>query len=175
MADSPLTSLMKKFGQEVVEKAMLNLGVYRTVKGKKRRAVASDTLRKSLSFYYDGRSSKIQFFAKGKAANYAPVVEYGRRKGAKMPPIDAIVKWMKIKPIRIRDKNGKIVKQTPSLIRSKAFTIARGIARNGIPPLFYWREAVNDTIIEFQSEFEEVLMKEINLVIEDNLQKKIKI
>lgn len=186
MADSPLTSVMKKFGQEVVEKAMLNLGVYRTVRGKKRRAVASDTLRKSLSFYYDGRSSKIQFFAKGKAANYADFVEqgvngltknqsspYSFRK--KVVAINPIIEWMKIKPIRIRDKNGKIVKQTPSLIRSKAYAIAKGIAQNGIPPLFYWREAVNDTIIEFKSEFEEALTREINLVIEDNLQKKIKI
>lgn len=175
MVESPLTSLMKKFGQEVVEKAMLNLGVYRTIKGKKRRAVASDTLRNSLSFYYDGRSSKIQFFAKGQASKYADVVEYGRRKGAKMPPIDAIVQWMKIKPIRVRDNNGKILKQTPSLIRSKAFTIARGISKNGIPPLFYWRDAVTDTIVEFQPEFEEALTREITLVIEDNLQKKIKI
>lgn len=107
MADSPLTAIMKRFGQEVVEKAMLNLGVYRTVRGKKRRAVASDTLRNSLSFYYDGRSSKIQFFAKGKASVYAPVVEYGRRKGAKMPPIDAIVEWMRIKPIRVRDDKAR--------------------------------------------------------------------
>jgi len=175
MAESPLTSLMKKFGQEVVEKAMLNLGVYRTVRGKKRRAVASDTLRKSLSFYYDGRSSKIQFFAKGKAANYAPVVEYGRRKGAKMPPIDAIVEWMRIKPIRVRDDKGKIVKQTPSVVRSAAYNIAKGISFRGIPPLFYWRDAVNDTMVEFQPEFEEALTREINLVIEDNLQKKIKI
>jgi len=175
MADSPLTSLMKKFGQEVVEKAMLNLGVYRTVKGKKRRAVASDTLRKSLSFYYDGRTSKIQFFARGQAAKYAPVVEYGRRKGAKMPPIDAIVQWMRIKPIRVRDEQGKIIKQTPSVVRSAAYNIAKGISFRGIPPLFYWRDAVNDTMVEFQPEFEAALNREINLVIEDNLQKKIKI
>jgi hypothetical protein len=53
MATNPINELMKEFGQEVVERAMLNLGVYRTVNGKKRRAVASDNLRKSLTYRYD--------------------------------------------------------------------------------------------------------------------------
>ena len=175
MANSPLKDIMNRFGAAVVERAMLNLGVYRTVKGKKRRAVASDTLRKSLSFYYNGKSSKIEFFAKGKAAKYASVVETGRRKGAKMPPIDAIVEWMRIKPIRVRDDKGKIIKQTPSVVRSAAYNIAKGISFRGIPPLFYWRDAVNDVIIDFQPEFEMALEREINLIIEDNLQKKIKV
>jgi len=41
--------------------------------------------------------------------------------------------------------------------------------------LFYWRDAVTDTIVDFQPEFEDALNREITLVIEDNLQKKIKI
>jgi hypothetical protein len=175
MANTPLNDIMNRFGAAVVERAMLNLGVYRTVKGKKRRAVASDTLRTSLAYYYNGKSSKIEFFAKGKAANYASVVEFGRRKGAKMPPIEAIVQWMKIKPIRVRDDKGKIVKQTPSVVRTAAYNIAKGISFRGIPPLFYWRDAVNDVIVEFQPEFESALEKEINLIIEDTLQKKIKV
>lgn len=175
MANSPLNEIMQRFGAAVVERAMLNLGVYRTVNGKKRRAVASDTLRNSLAFYYNGNSSKIEFFAKGKAANYANVVEFGRRKGAKMPPIDAIVEWMRIKPIRVRDDKGKIIKQTPSVVRGAAYNIALGISRKGIPPLFYWRDAVNDMIVEFEPEFVAALNKEINLVIEDSLQKKIKV
>lgn len=186
MANSPLYDLMQKFGAEVVERAMLNLGVYRTVRGKKRRAVASDTLRKSLSYYYDSRNSTLEFFAKGKAANYADFVEQGvngLNKNQSSPysfrknvvAINPIIEWMRIKPIRIRDKNGKIVKQTPSLIRSKAYAIAKGIAQNGIPPLFYWRDAVEDKIVDFEDEFMEVLSKEINIVIEDNLPKKIKL
>lgn len=175
MANSPLYDLMQKFGAEVVERAMLNLGVYRTVRGKKRRAVASDTLRKSLSYYYDSRNSTLEFFAKGKAAKYADVVELGRRKGAKMPPVDAIVEWMRIKPVRVRNEQGRIIKQTKSVVRNAAFNIARSISTNGIPPLFYWRDAVEDKIVDFEGEFMEVLSKEINIVIEDNLPKKIKL
>ena len=201
MAESPLTSIMKRFGQEVVERAMLNLGVYRTVRGKKRRAVATDTLRNSLSFYYDGRSSKIQFFARGKASNYADFVEqgvnglsrnqgspYSFRRGAGSKPAKgemgvmqkAIYDWMKIKGIRPRNANGSFMTfKTPEAkeraYRGLAGHLTRKIRINGIAPLFYWRDAVTDTIVDFQPEFEDALNREITLVIEDNLQKKIKI
>jgi hypothetical protein len=201
MAESPLTSIMKRFGQEVVERAMLNLGVYRTVRGKKRRAVATDTLRNSLSFYYDGRSSKIQFFARGKASVYADFVEqgvnglarnqgspYSFRRGAGAKPAKgemgvmqkAIYDWMKIKGIRPRNSNGSFMTfKTPEAkeraYRGLAGHLTRKIRINGISPLFYWRDAVTDTIVDFQPEFEDALNREITLVIEDNLQKKIKI
>ena len=192
---------MKRFGQEVVERAMLNLGVYRTVRGKKRRAVATDTLRNSLSFYYDGRSSKIQFFARGKASVYADFVEqgvnglarnqgspYSFRRGAGAKPAKgemgvmqkAIYDWMKIKGIRPRNSNGSFMTfKTPEAkeraYRGLAGHLTRKIRINGISPLFYWRDAVTDTIVDFQPEFEDALNREITLVIEDNLQKKIKI
>ena len=192
---------MQRFGAAVVERAMLNLGVYRTVNGKKRRAVASDTLRNSLAFYYDGRSSKIQFFAKGKAANYADFVEqgvnglarnqgspYSFRKGAGAKPAKgemgimqkAIYDWMKIKGIRPRNSNGSFMTFKTSEAKERAYRglageLTRRIRINGIPPLFYWRDAVNDMIVEFEPEFVAALNKEINLVIEDSLQKKIKV
>jgi hypothetical protein len=201
MANSPLNEIMQRFGAAVVERAMLNLGVYRTVRGKKRRAVATDTLRNSLAFYYDGRSSKIQFFAKGKAANYADFVEQGvngtrgnvgspysfRSGGGGGQKVDgmgvmqkAIYDWMSIKGIKPRNKNGsfasfKTVQAKENAKKGMAFNIMRSIRRRGIPPLFYWRDAVNDMIVEFEPEFVAALNKEINLVIEDNLQKKIKV
>jgi len=79
MATNPINELMKEFGQEVVERAMLNLGVYRTVNGKKRRAVATDNLRKSLAYRYDNKYKRIDFFAKGSASEYAYYVEEGRK------------------------------------------------------------------------------------------------
>ena len=175
MANSPLNDLINQFGADVVEKAMQNLGAYRTVKGKKRRAVASDTLRKSLAFYYNSRKGKLEFFAKGKASTYADVVEQGRRANSKRPPIEAIIQWMKIKPIRVRSLDGKIVKQTPERIEAAAFNIARAIGRRGIPPLYYWRDAVNEIVDEYEPKFAEALGKEIKIVIEDNLQKRIKV
>jgi len=172
---SPIYELINQFGADVVEKAMQNLGAYRTVKGKKRRAVASDTLRKSLGFYYNARTKKIEFFAKGKASVYADVVEQGRRARSKMPPVPAIVQWMKIKPIRLRDQSGKMIKETPEKIQSAAYEIAKAIGRRGIPPLYYWRDAVDELMDVYEPKFLQALNVEINIIIEDNLPKKIKI
>lgn len=57
---------------------------------------------------------------------YWKYVEYGRRAG-KMPPIDAILNWIKIKPIVPNPINGKV----PDT-RQLAFLIARKIGREGI-------------------------------------------
>ncbi len=179
MANNPLNQLMQEFGQEVVEKAMLNLGVYRTVNGKKRRAVASDTLRKSLTYRYDNKYKRIDFFAKGSASEYAYYVEEGRKAG-KRPPIDKILEWMKIKRIQPRNENGSFKKfATPkakeNAMEGIAFNISRAIGARGIKPLFYFRDAVNETVVDFNDRFLAALKGEITIAIEENLQGKIKV
>ena len=57
---------------------------------------------------------------------YWRYVEYGRRAG-KMPPIDAIAKWITVKPILPNPINGRV----PDT-RQLAFLIARKIGRDGI-------------------------------------------
>lgn len=57
---------------------------------------------------------------------YWKYVEYGRRAG-KMPPIDAIARWITIKPIVPNPTNGRV----PDT-RQLAFLIARKIGREGI-------------------------------------------
>lgn len=61
--------------------------------------------------------------------HYWKYVENGRRAGAKFPPVDAIKKWIEIKPIVPRPINGKI----PST-NQLAYLIGRKIARDGIKP-----------------------------------------
>ena len=200
MANNPLTILMNEFGQEVVEKAMLNLGVYRTVNGKKRRAVASDTLRKSLAFRYDNKYKRIDFFAKGKASDYADFVEQGVNgtqrsvnspysfragsgkggKGGMGTMQTAIYNWMKVKGIRPREANGAFKKfKTPkakeTAMEGMAFNIMRAIRRRGIPPLFYYRDAVNETLVDFNDKFMAALKSEITIAIEENLAGTIKV
>ena len=201
MASNPLTQLMNDFGQEVVEKAMLNLGVYRTVNGKKRRAVASDTLRKSLAFRYDNKYKRIDFFAKGKASDYADFVEQGvngtQRSvnspysfrsgsgggsgGSGMGTMQkAIYDWMKVKRIQPREANGAFKKfKTPkakeAAMEGMAFNIMRAIRRRGIPPLFYYRDAVNETLVDFNDKFMAALKSEITIAIEENLAGTIKV
>ena len=155
---SEINSLMNHYGERIVEKAMSNLGVYRIVNGKKRRAVATDTLRRSLAYSYtqDGNMFTLSFFAKGKAAQYAGVVEYGRKPDSKMPPVDAIMEWMRVKRIPFM-RDGKVIKATEEMKRSRAFIIARSIAKKGTRPLFYWRDAQQDVIEEFKNDFVETL------------------
>jgi hypothetical protein len=201
MANSPLNDLINKFGADVVEKAMQNLGAYRTVKGKKRRAVASDTLRKSLGFYYNSKKGLLEFFAKGKASNYADFVEQGvngirgnvgspysfKSGGSGGQKVNgmgvmqtAIYEWMSIKGIKPRNANGSFATfKTPeakeNAKKAMAFNIMRSIRRHGIQPLFYWRDAINELVDLYEPQFAEALGKEIKIVIEDNLQKKIKV
>ena len=201
MANSPLNDLINKFGADVVEKAMQNLGAYRTVKGKKRRAVATDNLRKSLGYYYNSKKGLLQFFAKGKSAVYADFVEQGvngtrgnvgspysfKRGGGGGQKVNgmgvmqtAIYEWMSIKGIRPRNANGsfasfKTAEAKENAKKAMAFNIMRSIRRRGIQPLFYWRDAVNELIDVYEPQFAEALGKEIKIVIEDNLQQKIKV
>lgn len=179
MATNPITDLMNEFGQQVVERAMLNLGVYRTVNGKKRRAVASDNLRKSLAYRYDSKYKRIDFFAKGSASEYAYYVEEGRKAG-KRPPTDKILEWMKIKRIQPRNENGSFKKfATPkakeNAMEGMAYNISMAIGRRGIKPLFYFRDAVNETVVDFNDRFLAALKGEITIAIEENLQGKIKV
>ena len=69
-------------------------------------------------------------------ADYWKYVEYGRKPG-KMPPIDAIEQWVKVKPVVPNAINGRI----PDT-RQLAFLIARKIGREGIEPKNYLRNTM---------------------------------
>lgn len=71
--------------------------------------------------------------------DYWKYVEYGRLPGS-FPNIDAIRKWIQVKPvIPTVQNNGKL----PTL-EQLTFLISRGIAENGIEPRYY----LNDTLDE---------------------------
>ena len=75
---------------------------------------------------------------------YGRYVEFGRRAGARMPPVDALIGWVRrhwnpafIGPmptgvLRPRRAAGRGVSEYQ--IRSRAWALARAIARRGIPP-----------------------------------------
>jgi hypothetical protein len=175
-------ALIEEFGQEVVDNAMRNLGVYRTINGKRRRAVATDTLRKSLSYAYSKRTGKLEFYAKGEAGNYSDFVEQGvngRNEGHGSPysfnkpgiPIQVVLDWMAVKRIPIRDMNGKIIKATEEERLHVARLISRSIASRGITPLFYWRDAYNDQVDIFQPKFVEAVRRDIEVYLNDTVKK----
>ena len=68
--------------------------------------------------------------------DYWKYVEYGRGPG-KMPPIDAIAQWIKVKPVIPDPINGKV----PDT-RQLAFLIARKIGREGIEGRYPLRKTV---------------------------------
>ena len=105
MADQDyILEVLDSIGNDIVEAAQRELGATRTVRGKRRRSVSTGNLKDNLSFKLTRRYGKavFDFGASGTAANYIRYVIEGRRKGAKMPPISAVEKWMKEKPIRLR-------------------------------------------------------------------------
>ena len=114
---------------------------------------ASGTLRRSLSVRAEGpNGGRLIFYAKPPADSYAKFMHEGvngtiRKHGSpysyttKAPPVDSIRKWMKVKPVRLRDKQGRFITQTEARMNSAAFGIAQGIKRNGIKGIKYYQNA----------------------------------
>tara|TARA_R110000744_G_scaffold36130_5_gene83536 strand:- start:1078 stop:1608 length:531 start_codon:yes stop_codon:yes gene_type:complete len=122
----------KKFGDRVIHRARFYL---------ERRNINTSTsaLSKSLNYelkVYDSGALGMRF----EALDYFPFVEEGRKSG-KQPPVSAIAKWIKIKPIRIRGAKGRFVSKTEANINSAAFGIAKSIGDYGIKPTFFFRDA----------------------------------
>jgi hypothetical protein len=130
-------------------------------------AVASGTLEKSLAYRLQikGQSINISVFAKGKASQYFLARENGRR-----PPVSAILDWMRIKPIKLRDKeSGKFKKPTETLKKQVAFMIARKIGRDGIKGWNAFEYAYENIWDEYESKVVEAYGKDFNATIENQL------
>ena len=140
-------ALLNEYAVTVVERAQSNLRIKRRVRGKVVNRVASGTLLNSLTYKLRIRYNKptIDFTVKGDAGRYADVIEYGRKPGAKMPPVSAIEQWIKLKPLKLRNRQGEFIKSTQSAIQSAAFAIAKSIGENGIQGINYYQDAINDT------------------------------
>jgi len=132
-------------------------------------AVASGTLEKSLAYRLQikGSSINISVYAKGKASQYFLARENGRKPG-KQPPVDAILEWMRIKPIQLRDKeSGKFKKSTESLKRQVAFLIARKIGRDGIKGWNAFDYAMENIWDEYEAKIVEAYGKDFSATLEN--------
>lgn len=144
--------ILNEFAVAVIERAQSNLRIKRRVRGKVVNRVASGHLIKSLYYNikYKGGNPNIDFtVSNGQAAKYADVIELGRTPGAKMPPVSAIEQWIRIKPLKLRNRQGSFIKATESNIKSAAFAIAKSISKNGIEGINYYKEAIEDTWDEY--------------------------
>jgi hypothetical protein len=162
---SELKILLDTLGTEIVEAAQRELGVSRTVRGKKRRSIASGTLRDNLVYTIKERSGKgiIDLGARGAAENYIRFVIEGRRKGAKMPPPDKIEKWLDVKKIRLQKKGGGFVKSTPQARKSAAVLMARSIGQKGIEPFPFYEYAIESVLEKNEAAINRYIEKKIEL------------
>jgi len=132
-------------------------------------AVASGTLEKSLKYRLQikGQSINISIYAKGKASQYFLARENGRRPG-KQPPVDAILEWMRIKPIKLRDReSGKFQKPTEALKRQVAFLIARKIGKQGMKGWHAFDYAYENIWDEYEAKVVEAYGKDFTATLEN--------
>lgn len=78
---------------------------------------------------------------------YVEYIEHGRRKGAKFPPIEPIIKWCKQKGIPTEN--------------STIFLIRRAISRDGIKPRPIVQQMLNNIDEEFNNKYYELIFNEI--------------
>ena len=157
--------ILKDFAEDVNNAAKRTLGS-RKIGNNRSYGVASRSLQKSLT--YTIRDGKVSF---GSPLPYAAFIHWGvngtnKNRNApfsyrqKQPPTDAIRNWMKVKPIRVRDKDGRFVKATESRLKSAAFLIARSIKRNGIHGLRYYEVALETVVPQYNKKLGEALAQE---------------
>ena len=121
---------------------------------------ASDNLYNSVKYIIDYGDSK--FTLSLSLADYYYYVENGRKAG-KWPPIDAIKKWIEVKPVLPTPMDNGKLPTTNQL----AFLISRKIGIEGIKP----RPILSESIDNVWSVFEEFLTEALSKDIEDNIDK----
>jgi len=160
---------IQDWSKEVVEQAQRNIGAFRTVNGKRRRISSSGALKESLGYLVIEKNGKISIAFKSKLF-YAAFIQsgvngteinhgsiYSFKEGGKMIPTGnvkggtsdetwGIRKWMREKPMRLRDKSGSYIKATEKAKRSAAFAIAISLKKKGIAPMPFMSEAIMDTM-----------------------------
>tara|TARA_R110002167_G_scaffold78666_3_gene217471 strand:+ start:143 stop:742 length:600 start_codon:yes stop_codon:yes gene_type:complete len=170
-----------EFGESMNLAAKRNLGSRRIGKNK-RYGEATGTLRRSLSVRFEGADGGTMIFhAKPPADSYAKFIHEGvngtiKRHGSpysygsKAPPIDAIRKWMRVKPVRLRDKKGQFIEQTPARLNSAAYGIAQGIKRNGIKGIKYYQLAYETMWPRWQSKLADSMENDIAKIMTADLE-----
>ena len=129
---------LNDFGEKVVARAIQNLD--------RANKKASGKLRNQLGYQIkkQGTGYELRFTAKTREVReYADVVEKGRRKGARQPPPDPLMQWIKVKNIPLKDAAGNTLRRTQKNLLRTAWAMSRSISRKGIKGIFYMQRAVD--------------------------------
>jgi hypothetical protein len=120
---------------------------------------------KTLKFWVNVLGTKYQLNLD--IEDYFKYIESGRRKGAKQPPINAILKWIKQK--NILPKIDKKLKP-----KQLAFVIARSISKNGIKALPILNKSISKINKSYKFLLIEALHKDVQeILLKDNTNTKL--
>lgn len=93
--------------------------------------------------------------------DYWKYIENGRRAGAKMPPLEAIEKWIKVKQIIPHPMTLKSGKRVLPSVKQLSFLIARSISQNGIKPRPFFKQSFEAAKREYLNKITEAVQKDI--------------
>jgi hypothetical protein len=162
------------FADNVVRLAKINIGKTYTAKnsrGKsyKKRIDNSGNLRNSITSELNTRTEDGRF-SKGyvifKMLEYGIYVDKGRKagKGVSKQGQQSLMKWIRKKPLRMRDtregKEGQFLKMTKSRVKGLAFVISRSIKENGLKPTNFFTDAYESQEDKFMSEMQEAIAQD---------------
>ena len=172
-----LNKVILDYSNEVVRLARRNLNLSGFAGRKNRKSNSTGDLSKGLG--YEIKENKtglvVEFTSKEK---YGRFVEEGRKKGSQ-PPSDALEKYIKDKPIRLKrtrkNKAGQrvntFVPKNEKTIKSAAFAMAKKIKKDGIKEVPYMGEAMNEAFEKLPPKAAEALVKDLGDIIIEDFQK----
>ena len=88
-------------------------------------------------------------------------ISYGRKPGSRMPPVEAIENWIKIRKIIPRPLILPNKKSIIPTVKQLAYVIARSIAKKGIKQRPLMRETIAETIETFKEKLIITLKEDI--------------
>jgi hypothetical protein len=124
---------------------------------KKGKIDSSGALRNSIEYKLKVNENSFGFEVSG--LDYADVVDGGRRKGKGIPLVP-LLKWIKQKPIRLRE-NGQFIKMTPAKIRNFAGFVSWKAKKFGIAPTNFLLDAVTDAGNKHKEALTDALFKDV--------------
>ena len=152
MADSP-RKILENYKQIIIDAIADSL--------EKNDRIAKGLLVQSISINI--RSFATNMVMEISMADYWKYVDGGRKKGSKMPPIDAMLKHIANRGINYKgiqnsykNKKGQLVKRKKPLAKEKAlrtlaYLIGRSISKKGIKPTNFVDEAFDNNILDNMS------------------------
>ena len=120
---------------------------------------ASGTLYKTINFEITKGSSN--YIVTINLEEYWKNISYGRKPGSRMPPVEAIENWIKIRKIIPRPLILPNKKSIIPTVKQLAFIIARSIAKKGIQPRPFMRETIAETVETFKDKLIITLKEDI--------------